>query len=148
MIHKDSLHLLSGFPTLALEAIIMNKQKIGDRTRKLREAKGLKQRELAALISPDLSFQNIGNLEQGKIKSSPSYINKLAKVLGVTVDYLMNGEEAAYQAEDQVHDLMATDRPTDIDPSEVMYLISVEAGEKLVLPSNATLQARIVRKFN
>ena len=122
--------------------------KIGDRTRKLREAKGLKQRELAALISPDLSFQNIGNLEQGKIKSSPSYINKLAKVLGVTVDYLMHGEEAAYQAEDQVHDLMATDRPTDIPPSETMWLISVEAGEKLVLPANVTLQARIIRKFN
>ena len=125
-----------------------NKEKIGDRTRKLREAKGLKQRELAALISPDLSFQNIGNLEQGKIKSSPSYINKLAKVLGVTVDYLMHGEEAAYQAEDQVHDLMATDRPTDISPSETMWLISVEAGEKLVLPANVTLQARIIRKFN
>jgi|TARA_B110000285_G_scaffold179064_1_gene201569 transcriptional regulator with XRE-family HTH domain len=125
-----------------------NTDKIGDRTRKLREAKGLKQRELAALISPDLSFQNIGNLEQGKIKSSPSYINKLAKVLGVTVDYLMHGEEAAYQAEDQVHDLMATDRPTDISPSETMWLISVEAGEKLVLPANVTLQARIIRKFN
>jgi|TARA_R110000824_G_scaffold159990_1_gene334631 transcriptional regulator with XRE-family HTH domain len=127
---------------------VSNTDKIGDRTRKLREAKGLKQRELAALISPDLSFQNIGNLEQGKIKSSPSYINKLAKVLGVTVDYLMHGEEAAYQAEDQVHDLMATDRPTDILPSETMWLISVEAGEKLVLPANVTLQARIIRKFN
>jgi|TARA_R110000764_G_scaffold203852_1_gene289062 transcriptional regulator with XRE-family HTH domain len=127
---------------------VSNTDKIGDRTRKLREAKGLKQRELAALISPDLSFQNIGNLEQGKIKSSPSYINKLAKVLGVTVDYLMHGEEAAYQAEDQVHDLMATDRPTDISPSETMWLISVEAGEKLVLPANVTLQARIIRKFN
>ena len=125
-----------------------NTDKIGDRTRKLREAKGLKQRELAALISPDLSFQNIGNLEQGKIKSSPSYINKLAKVLGVTVDYLMHGEEAAYQAEDQVHDLMATDRPTDIAPSETMWLISVEAGQELVLPANVTLHARIIRKFN
>ncbi len=120
---------------------------IGDRVKRERLAKGLTQQGLANLIG-DLSFQNIGNLEQGKIKSSPSYINKLAKVLGVTVDYLMHGEEAAYQAEDQVHDLMATDRPTDIPPSEVMWLISVEAGEKLVLPANATLQARIIRKFN
>lgn len=121
--------------------------KIGDRTRKLREAKGLKQRELAALISPDLSFQNIGNLERGKIKSAPAYINKLAKVLGVTVDYLMIGREAQYSTEDQVHDLMGTDRPINVDPSESLWLISLEHGTELILPSNATLQARIIKEF-
>ena len=64
-------------------------EKIGDRVKKERERLGLTQDELAKKVSKDLSFQNIGNLEQGKIKRAPMYVDKLATVLGVTVDYLM-----------------------------------------------------------
>lgn len=124
----------------------MSKKTIGDRVKELRLAAGLTQQQLADKIG-DLSFQNIGNLEQNKIKHAPNYINKLASVLDVTVDYLTRGEVHKYQVNDEVHELLATDRPTDIDFSRSVYVISVPPTEKPILPSNAILHGRIIKKF-
>ena len=123
------------------------KETIGDRVKKLREDKGLKQRELAELVG-NLSFQNIGNLEQNKIKRAPRYINELAEVLDVTVDYLIRGQAHQYQTTDQMHELLATDRPTEIDFSESVWAVSIPHGEELILPAKAKIHARIIKKFN
>jgi len=122
-------------------------EKIGDRVKKERERLGLTQDELAKKVSKDLSFQNIGNLEQGKIKRAPMYVNKLAKVLGVTVDYLMQGNTQQYQSNDQVHELLATDRPTDMDFSRSIWIISTPAGEEPILSSDEILHGKIIKKF-
>lgn len=119
---------------------------IGDRVKRERLAKGLTQQGLANLIG-DLSFQNIGNLEQGKIKNAPVYINDLAKVLGVTVDYLTRGQAHNYQVNDQIHELLATDRPTNIDLNQAVWVVSLPVGDELILPASATLHARIINKF-
>jgi transcriptional regulator with XRE-family HTH domain len=121
---------------------------IGDRVKKERDRLGLTQGELAAKISQDLSFQNIGNLEQGKIKRAPMYVDKLATVLGVTVDYLMRGNAHQYQSYEQIHDLLATDRPTDIDFSRSVWIISTPAGEQPILSADEILHGKIIKKFD
>ncbi len=122
-------------------------EKIGDRVKKERERLGLTQDELAKKVSKDLSLQNIGNLEQGKIKRAPMYVNKLAKVLGVTVDYLMQGNTQQYQSNEQVHELLATDRPTDMDFSRSIWIISTPAGEEPILSADEILHGKIIKKF-
>ena len=121
---------------------------IGDRVKKERDKLGLTQGELAAKISKDLSFQNIGNLEQGKIKRAPMYVDRLAAVLGVTVDYLMRGNSQQYQNNEQIHELLATDRPTDIDFSRSVWIISTPAGEQPILSADEILHGKIIKKFD
>lgn len=127
----------------------MSNEHIGDRVKKLRQAANppMTQQQLADKVG-NLSFQNIGNLEQGKIKQAPNYVDKLAQVLNVTVDYLIRGDTAKYQITDEVHELLATDRPTDIDFTRSVYVISVPANEKPNLPANAMMHGRIIKKFN
>jgi len=124
----------------------MTNEHIGDRVKKLMQAKGLKQQELGDLIG-GVSHQSIYNLTSGKVRKAPRYVDKLAKVLGVSVDFLMTGETARYQTTDQVHELLATDRPTDIDFSESVWVVTVPVGEELILPAHAKIQARIIKKF-
>ena len=123
-------------------------QKIGDRVKQKRLDMGLSQGDLAHRVKRGMSFQNIGNLEQGKIKKSPEYINELAEVLDVTVDWLMRGVDANYQVIDQVHDLLGTDRPINFDFSDNLYAISLPANEKLILQSGAVLQAKLIKKYS
>jgi len=125
----------------------MTKELIGDRVKKLMKAKGLKQQELGDLIG-GVSHQSIHNLVCGNVRKAPRYVDKLAKVLGVTVDYLMLGEMAPYQQIDQEHDLLATDRPTDIDFTESVWVVTVPIGEELILPAHSKIQARIVKKYS
>tara|TARA_R100000541_G_scaffold42217_2_gene49535 strand:+ start:615 stop:998 length:384 start_codon:yes stop_codon:yes gene_type:complete len=126
----------------------MDIEHIGDRVRKLRKGATppLTQQELADKVG-NLSFQNIGNLEQGKIKQAPNYVEKLAQVLNVTVDYLIRGDMASYQITDEVHELLATDRPTDIDFTRSVYVISVPATETPILPANALMHGKIIKRF-
>jgi len=121
---------------------------IGDRVKKERDRLGLTQGELAAKISKDLSFQNIGNLEQGKIKRAPMYVDKLAAVFGVTVDYLMRGNAQQYQSNENIHELLATDRPTDIDFSRSIWIVSTPAGEQPILSADEILHGKIIKKFD
>jgi transcriptional regulator with XRE-family HTH domain len=124
----------------------MTKENIGDRVQKLMDAKGLKQQQLGDLIG-GVSHQSIHNLTSGVIRKAPNYVGRLAKVLGVTVDYLMYGETAPYQTTEQVHDLLGTDRPTNIDFNESVWVVSVPIGEELVLPAHSKLHARIIKKY-
>jgi len=120
---------------------------IGHRVKKLMVAKGLKQQQLGDLIG-GVSHQSIHNLTSGKVRKAPRYVDKLAKVLGVTVDYLMSGDAAPYQTAEQVHDLLATDRPTQIDFNDSVWVVSVPVGEELILPAHSKLHARILKKYS
>tara|TARA_R100000541_G_scaffold45902_1_gene52939 strand:- start:236 stop:625 length:390 start_codon:yes stop_codon:yes gene_type:complete len=128
--------------------VTIEKERIGDRVLQKRKEMGLTQGELAERVRKGMSFQNIGNLEQHKIKKAPDYIHELAEILDVTTDWLMRGEDSNYQVEDQVHDLLATDRPIDFDFRDPLFAVSVPAGDKLILQSGARLHARLIKKYS
>lgn len=121
---------------------------MGDRVKQKRLEMGLSQGALADRCRAGMSFQNIGNLEQNKIKKAPEYINELAGVLNVTVDWLMRGHDAPYQVQDEVHDLLGTDRPIEFDFGENLYAISLPRGEKLILQNKAKLHAKLIKKYS
>lgn len=67
---------------------------IGERIRKARKAKGISQLCLAMRI--DASHQSyISQIERGEFTPKLATIKKIAKELGVPVDWLINGESNA-----------------------------------------------------
>lgn len=55
----------------------------------LRKRKGISQGELAELI--EVHFTQVCRYERGETKPNSEAMTRLAKALGATVDYLMNG---------------------------------------------------------
>ncbi len=71
---------------------IMNDfETIAQRVKYMRDAMDFTLEELASKVGVD--YQNIQNVENGKVKR-PRFLNKLAKALSVTEEYLMNGKES------------------------------------------------------
>ena len=62
---------------------------IGDRIKELRTKKQLTQSDLAGMVG--LTYVQIGRYETYKSTPSSDILQKLAKVLDTTTDYLMNG---------------------------------------------------------
>ena len=62
---------------------------IGDRIKELRIQKQLTQSDLAGMVG--LTYVQIGRYETHKSTPSSDILQKLAKVLDTTTDYLMNG---------------------------------------------------------
>ena len=60
---------------------------LGDRLRKLRENKDLKQKEAAVALG--VSSVNLNRYETGKHSPDLETLSKLAKFFGVTTDYLL-----------------------------------------------------------
>jgi len=67
----------------------------GTRLRSLRKQKNLSQTELAELVG--LHFTNISRYERGIAQPTVETLRRLAEILGVSSDYLMDGsvEQAA-----------------------------------------------------
>lgn len=63
---------------------------IGERVRRLREALGIKRKDLASAVG--LSYTGLADLESGKAKSSTK-LHRLAAKLGVSSAYLETGKE-------------------------------------------------------
>ena len=59
------------------------------RLRELRKERGLSQQKLATLS--DTHYSNIGRYERGDVKPSAVVLNRIAQVLEVSPDYLING---------------------------------------------------------
>jgi transcriptional regulator with XRE-family HTH domain len=66
---------------------------LAKRVKNLRIEMGLNPRELGEAIG-DVPYQSIQNIESGKV-TSPRYILDLARVLGVTPEYLLHGIDAS-----------------------------------------------------
>lgn len=66
---------------------------VGDRVRAARNAKALSQLDLATAAG--LRPEVISRLERGTTASSLASLHKLAPVLGVTLDELLNGKPTA-----------------------------------------------------
>ncbi len=63
---------------------------VGARIRKARKAKGISQEELALAANLDRSF--VSGLERGEFNVSLLVLAKLARVLGVKLETLVDGE--------------------------------------------------------
>jgi transcriptional regulator with XRE-family HTH domain len=63
-------------------------KKLGDNVKKLRQESRLSQSELAAELAVDKSY--ISNIENGKKNPTLKTIEKIAQVLGVSPDKLIN----------------------------------------------------------
>jgi repressor LexA len=58
-------------------------QKLANRVRELRKARGLSQEELAARIDDDVSISTISRIEAGRIKLSQEWLERIGGALGV-----------------------------------------------------------------
>lgn len=66
---------------------------LGKRIKQVREKSNLTQQQLADACGVGLS--HIGYIERGKRIGNIYLINKIAQVLNVTIDYLVNGESSS-----------------------------------------------------
>lgn len=62
---------------------------LGERIKSLRKQKGYSQAELGKLVG--LSYAQIGRYETKGMQPSAEALNKIADLLGVSPDYLLNG---------------------------------------------------------
>lgn len=84
---------------------------LGERLKKARKNKGLTQAQLGKLLN--VSDATINRYERGQRKPDPDMLRKLAEVLDVSVDYLVNGSTtsvpnetlAAHRQDDPLKDL-------------------------------------------
>lgn len=84
---------------------------LGERLKKARKNKGLTQAQLGKLLN--VSDATINRYERGQRKPDPDMLRKLAEVLDVSVDYLVNGSTtsvpnetlAAHLQDDPLKDL-------------------------------------------
>jgi transcriptional regulator with XRE-family HTH domain len=65
------------------------KQQLSDRLLETRKGKGISQQELGKLSK--VHFTNIGKYERGEATPASDILNRIAKALDVTTDFLMNG---------------------------------------------------------
>jgi transcriptional regulator with XRE-family HTH domain len=65
------------------------KQQLPDRLLKARKKKGISQQDLGKLAK--VHFTNVGKYERGESVPAADILNRIAKALDVTTDYLLNG---------------------------------------------------------
>lgn len=64
-------------------------KQLADRLLEARKNKGISQQELAKLAK--VHFTNVGKYERGEAVPAADILNRIAKALEVTTDFLMNG---------------------------------------------------------
>ncbi|AXR62010.1 MULTISPECIES: helix-turn-helix domain-containing protein [Leptospira] len=94
----------------------------GERFRQLRLQKNLSQGEIGELVG--LHYTNIGRYERGLSMPSAEAVNKLAEVLGVSSDYLLNGSKEEFaKAKFSDKDLLQMFQAVEQFPEEEKTLI-------------------------
>lgn len=84
---------------MALELKELNKKEMGARIKARRNALGMSREELAKKIS--VTAKTIANIEYGEKGMTLKNLYKMKQVLGVSIDYLMDGDDAFAGAEDK-----------------------------------------------
>lgn len=106
---------------------------IGHRIKKLREAKGYKQEQLAGLLN--ISRQQLQRWEVGGVDPSGDWLVKLAKELETTTDYLLGASEDPYpdmtegDLSTMEHKLVAAVRARDVLEAMKTITILAENGD-------------------
>ena len=65
------------------------KQQLNDRILEARKKKGISQQDLGKVAK--VHFSNIGKYERGEATPAADILNRIAKALEVSTDYLLNG---------------------------------------------------------
>lgn len=84
---------------MAIELKELNKKEMGARVRARRDALGMSREELAKKLS--VTAKTIANIEYGEKGVTLKNLYKLKQVLGVSIDYLMEGDELFIDTEDK-----------------------------------------------
>ncbi len=84
---------------MAVELKELNKKEMGSRIRSRREALGMSREELAKKLS--VTGKTIANIEYGEKGVTLKNLYKLKQVLGVSIDYLMEGDSSFMDSEDK-----------------------------------------------
>lgn len=86
--------------------------KLGDRIAELRKAKNLSQQDLADTVK--ISRAQMNRYENQAVQPPADVLNKLAKVLDTTVDYIINGATEA-KAKAQLKDSKVLEQFKEVD---------------------------------
>jgi transcriptional regulator with XRE-family HTH domain len=81
---------------------------IGKNIKKLREQRGLMQKEVAS--AAEMQASNYSKIESGQREISVDALDKIAKLLGMTVDEIIHYEECRSPAPVKVEDKTATEK--------------------------------------
>ena len=104
----------------------------GERIRKLREAKHMRQSDLAELLGND--GNTVSRWEHGKIGIGSAYIMKLDQVFNTTADYLLcKTDDPAPQITHVHNDPPAQERSV-VERNRGTLTYTFKDGEKLELP--------------
>jgi transcriptional regulator with XRE-family HTH domain len=125
--NPNPLSRLRDFEIVLVSVIMVTKELIGARVRRLRREKtALNQAELARAISIDPATLN--QIEQGKRQPSAQTITRLAEYLGVSRDYLMDGAPAQGQSAPNHASAEPTTAPETIAPRQgVNFSAAIQA---------------------
>ena len=84
---------------MAIELKELNKKEMGARVRARRDALGMSREDLAKQLS--VTAKTIANIEYGEKGVTLKNLYKLKQVLGVSIDYLMEGDASFIDTEDR-----------------------------------------------
>lgn len=84
---------------MAIEIKELNRKEMGERIRARREMLHMSRAELGKYIS--VTGKTIANIEYGEKGVTVKNLYKLKQVLGVSVDYLLEGDEAYLDSEEK-----------------------------------------------
>ena len=84
---------------MAIELKELNKKEMGARVRARRDALGMSRENLAKKLS--VTAKTIANIEYGEKGVTLKNLYKLKQVLGVSIDYLMEGDASFIDTEDR-----------------------------------------------
>lgn len=84
---------------MAIELKELNKKEMGARIRARRDALGMSREDLAKKLS--VTGKTIANIEYGEKGVTLKNLYKLKQVLGVSIDYLMEGDDSFMDTEDK-----------------------------------------------
>jgi len=84
---------------MAIELKELNKKEMGSRIKARREALGMSREDLAKRLS--VTGKTIANIEYGEKGVTLKNLYKLKQVLGVSIDYLMEGDSRFVDSEDK-----------------------------------------------
>ena len=84
---------------MAIELKELNKKEMGARVRARRDALGMSREDLAKKLS--VTAKTIANIEYGEKGVTLKNLYKLKQVLGVSIDYLMEGDASFIDTEDR-----------------------------------------------
>lgn len=118
--------------------MLLNYKSIGQRVKEVRTFKQMSQAELAECINLSVSY--ISHIETAKKRASLESLVRIANVLGVTIDHLLNGNQANDPAEYRSELVQLIE---DCNSYEKRVIYEISSAAKKSLRENIWLQYKI-----